>query len=91
MRDYYGEIKLIPPGPGHCPVCAGTHEKDMPHDRDSLYYQFRFRRKYKRFPTWEDAMSHCSEPTKERYREYLKKKGIAPEETGVAPNKTREK
>lgn len=53
-------IKIMPPVPGTCRECATCHEPGMPHDRDSLYYQFRFFCKHGRFPTWMDAMAHCT-------------------------------
>lgn len=46
------------------------------HDRESLYYQYRFYQQQHRWPTWSDAMAHC---TPERQREYVQ----ALEELGV--------
>lgn len=65
------EIKICALTPGRCKVCATAHRPEEPHDRDSLYYQNRFYKKYKRFPTWEDAMSHCTEERKAAFREEL--------------------
>ena len=70
------EIKVLPPRPGVCRICAARHAKDQPHERDSLYYQAMFYRKYRRFPTWEDAMSHCSENVKAAFREELSRRNI---------------
>lgn len=50
--------------PDACPVCGVKHDPNLPHDRDSLYYQYSFRKKHGRWPTWEDAMDHCSEDMK---------------------------
>lgn len=72
--DELSEIKIVAPGPGRCHVCATAHRKEDPHDRDSLYYQNRFFRKHKRFPTWEDAMSHCTEERKAAFRDELKQR-----------------
>lgn len=79
MSDGMEEIRISAPGPGLCPICATKHDERDPHDRDSLYYQNQFRKKHKRFPTWADAMSHCTEMTKAVYREKLAKRGIAVE------------
>jgi hypothetical protein len=49
-----------------------VHDPKQPHDKDSLYYQNWFFKKYKRLPTLEDAMQHCSEEIKEEMR----KKGM---------------
>jgi len=48
-------IKVIPPRPGACAVCAAFHEPNSPHDINSLYYRMKFRRKHGRYPTLEDA------------------------------------
>lgn len=74
-------IRITAPKPGACPICGTKHRKLEPHDRDSLYYQNKFRKKNKRLPTWEDAMSHCSEMTKSAFCEKLKERGIATEDS----------
>lgn len=62
------QIKVLPPRPGVCKQCAARHAADQPHERDSLYYQVKFYRRFRRFPTWEDAMNHCSEEVKAAIR-----------------------
>lgn len=74
--DFVEEIKLIPPVPGSCLACAGKHDPKEPHDKNSLYYQNGFYRKYKRFPSWDDAMSHCTDQCKQRFRKQLQMRGI---------------
>lgn len=69
------EIKVIPPTPGACPMCATRHRPEDPHDRDSLYYQNRFYMRYRRFPTWDDAMSHCTESIKSSFLAELERRG----------------
>ena len=49
------EIKVIPPLPGACKLCAARHRPEEPHDHRSLYYMVRFYQVNKRFPTPEDA------------------------------------
>ena len=78
----FAQIKVLAPGPGVCRICAARHDPDEPHDRDSLYYQNRFRRRHKRFPTWADALSHCDETTRSAWREALIKRGVSSEEFG---------
>lgn len=58
---------LIPPAPGNCPICAYKHEPDQPHNRHSLYYQMAFHQQHGRWPTWADAMAHCSEEVKQAW------------------------
>lgn len=63
----FESIRILPPRPGACKVCAAFHPPDAPHDVNSLYYRTKFHRKYGRYPTSEDAARHCKtdgEPTK---------------------------
>lgn len=76
MSDGMKEIKVVAPVPGSCPICATRHDPKEPHDRDSLYYQNYFRKKHKRFPTWDDAMSHCKESVKKDFKKKLARRGI---------------
>lgn len=46
--------------PGQCPECAVIHEPYEPHDWQSLFYQYSFMEQNGRWPTWDDAMAHCS-------------------------------
>lgn len=64
-------IRILPPLPGTCRVCAARHAKDAPHERDSLYYQVHFYKRWHRWPTWEDAMAHCSDEEKKAKRAEL--------------------
>lgn len=63
------EVKITAPTPGRCKLCATAHRPEEPHDRSSLYYMVRFYQKHRRFPTTEDAMSHCTEERKAAFRE----------------------
>ena len=74
--DSMEEIKIKPPGPRACRICAARHAPDQPHDRDSLYYQNWFRKRHKRFPTWNDAMAHCTDEEKAAFIAELAKRGI---------------
>ena len=73
-------IKIFAPGPGTCPVCAARHKPEAPHDRNSLYYQHRFRRENRRFPTWADAMRHCDGKTRMEWARRLTDLGVPAEE-----------
>lgn len=72
----FEHVMLVPPRPGVCPVCAVDHDLAMPHNRDSLYYQMKFRRRYGRFPTWKDAAANCTPEIKKRFAEEYAKRGI---------------
>jgi len=56
---------LLPPAPDVCQECATKHAPERPHNKDSLYYQMKFQQVHGRWPTWEDAMEHCDENTKD--------------------------
>ena len=69
-------IQILPPMRGTCPICAAMHEAELPHNRNSLYYRMKFRQQHGRFPTWEDAMAHCSEEMKAAWRDDLSRLGL---------------
>ena len=71
---------LMPAKPGTCPQCAVKHEPEAPHNKDSLFYQYYFYNENGRWPTWEDAMAHCSEDVKESVREVLRQHDVKAEE-----------
>ena len=74
---YGGEqIKILPPMRGSCPICAAIHEAALPHNRNSLYYRMKFHQEHQRFPTWEDAMAHCTEEMQAAWREDLAAMGL---------------
>jgi len=68
-----GGMFLLPPKLDVCQECATKHKPEDPHNKESLYYQYAFRAKHGRWPTWEDAMAHCSKFMKEIWREELEK------------------
>jgi len=64
-------INNIPATPGMCMTCGTEHEPELPHNRQSLFYQYKFYDKYGRWPTWNDAMEHCSDEIKALWKEVL--------------------
>ena len=67
------EWMLGPPPPGKCSVCAADHAPDQPHDAQSLYYQYAFYADHGRWPTWADAISHCSPETQAMWKHELQR------------------
>ena len=67
---------LLPCAPDACQECAVKHKPTWPHDKESLYYQMAFYREHGRWPTWRDAMAHCSPRLQELWVEELEKRGI---------------
>jgi hypothetical protein len=45
---------------GQCPECLTEHKPDAPHNKQSLFYQYAFMEVHGRWPTWADAMAHCT-------------------------------
>ncbi len=67
---------LLPCKPGVCQECAVDHAKDFPHDANSLYYQYHFLAEHGRWPTWKDALAHCTEDMRRRSTSVLLKMGV---------------
>ncbi len=72
----FKEMIILPPGPGKCLECAEAHDPRLPHNRDSLYYNMKFRQQHDRAPTWADAIAHCPDDVKAVAIEELAKHGI---------------
>jgi hypothetical protein len=49
-----------------------AHDPAEPHNQQSLYYQMAFRQQHGRWPTWTDAMSHCTPEVQAIWREGLR-------------------
>ncbi|MFT8710441.1 MAG: hypothetical protein ABF820_13525 [Sporolactobacillus sp.] len=71
------KMTLLPPKPGVCQKCAADHDLGQPHNQQSLYWQYWFYDKYSRWPTWEDAMAHCTDEVKQFWIDELKERGVA--------------
>lgn len=67
---------MLPAPQGCCPVCAHKHPETYPHNATTLFYKIKFQREHKRWPTWNDAMSHCTPEMQKLWREGLKKQGV---------------
>ena len=62
--------------PGTCAECAVAHKPEEMHDNRSLPYQYQFANKHGRWPTWEDAIAHCSPEYKEVAMQFLREQGL---------------
>ena len=79
-------FKMLPPASDKCQVCAADkHDDNVPHNRDSLYYQLWFNATHGRSPTWADASILCDTEMKTRLKTYLEKNGIKSEVIGDLP------
>jgi len=50
---HLGAFGLMPAAPGTCPECAVDHPPELPHNQQSLFYQYKFYNDHGRWPTWE--------------------------------------
>lgn len=53
-------LYLLPPAPDKCQACAVKHPPEHPHNQQSLHWQYWFWGQHQRWPTWADAMAHCT-------------------------------
>lgn len=70
-----GGFTMLPAAAGTCPECAVTHELEEAHNKQSLFYQMRFRSQRGRFPTWKDAIAHCAPGVRALWEQELRKRG----------------
>lgn len=66
-----GGLKMLPGPPGSCEWCHVKHPADQPHDWQSMPYQMKFKTLKGRWPTWSDAMAHCSPEVQAVWRKGL--------------------
>lgn len=80
MAPDISEFKIIPgmlpPDPDVCQECAVEHEPEMPHNQQSLFYQYKFYNEHGRWPTWLNSMAHCTEEMQALWRIELLKRGV---------------
>ena len=67
---------LLPAAPGTCQECATSHDPNQPHNQQSMFYQYHFLSKNGRWPTWDDAMTHCDDAMKKAWTDELLKRGV---------------
>lgn len=71
------EGTLLPPPAHLCQKCAVDHTPDLPHNQQSMFWKYWF---YKdsggQWPSWRDAMAHCSEEMKQHWVTHLEARGI---------------
>lgn len=70
-----GAMMLLPAKQGTCPACAVKHTPDEPHDATSLFYQYHFYGLHGRWPTWADAIAHCTSHVQRLWKEALEARG----------------
>jgi len=81
---------LLPPAPHLCQVCASDHPPDMPHNPQSLYYQFKYQIDQGRDVTWLDAWAHCTPDVQDEWRRILVSMGVDVDAGQIVPEKSRQ-
>ena len=75
-HPHLGGFAMLPPKPGACQECAVEHDPRTAHNQQSMYWQYHFYGLHGRWPTWKDAMAHCTEDVKAQWIEQLAKHGV---------------
>lgn len=76
LEEKHGMMMIGRTPPGTCPMCAVKHDPQMPHNKDSMTYQYKFYDLNGRWPTWVDAMAHCTPEIRELWLEALEQRGV---------------
>lgn len=71
---------------GVCPECAVKHPPAEPHNAQSLFYQYKFRSEEGRWPTWKDAVSHCTPEIRAHWERELRRMNAWSEPSTEAPD-----
>jgi len=70
------QFGLVPPSdPNVCQTCATDHPSEQPHNAQSLHYQYAFYGEHGRWPTWRDAVAHCTDDVRVGWERELRKLG----------------
>jgi predicted glycoside hydrolase/deacetylase ChbG (UPF0249 family) len=80
LQEKHGIMMLKRTPEGTCSICAVKHDPRLPHNRDSLAYQYNFYDQHGRFPSWADAMAHCDPAVKAAWTELLEENGVKVDE-----------
>jgi hypothetical protein len=59
-----------------CQVCGVDHDPAIPHNPQSLYYAYTFYAEHQRWPTWRDAMAHCTPEVQTLWSDALIARGV---------------
>jgi hypothetical protein len=71
LKEKHGVMMIGNTPDSTCPMCATKHDPTLPHNLKSLAYQYKFYDENGRWPTWDDAMAHCTDEVKAMWMEAL--------------------
>ena len=75
-KDATWTLMPIDTSDGKCSQCAVMHPPELPHNQESLAYQYSFYAEHDRWPTWADAMAHCDDEVREAWTVALRLQGV---------------
>ncbi|MGC1304776.1 MAG: hypothetical protein WA840_20595 [Caulobacteraceae bacterium] len=81
------QFMLLPPAKGTCIQCGREHDPAQPHDAQRLHYQYSFYGEHGRWPTWIDALTHCTPEIRAAWVARLTELGVDVEGGQLAPAK----
>lgn len=70
-------FKMLPAKPGTCAFCASDHHPRHAHDLTSVFYGVHFKLKWKRDPTWADAVAHLAPGDRAAWKAAMVEAGVA--------------
>ena len=76
LQINYGMEIVGEPPEDTCPLCALNHDSAQPHNLYSLCYQYKFYDQHGRWPTWADAMAHCTPEIQAFWKRELSARGV---------------
>lgn len=56
-----------------CAICGDDHPENFPHNPFGEQYRVWFLERYGRYPSWDDAMTHCSEDVKLSFKQTMER------------------
>lgn len=62
--------------PNVCSQCGADHLPEEAHNQQSLHYQMAFKAEHGRWPSWADAIAHCSPEIRDAWRKLLEERGV---------------
>ena len=70
--DMAKEGILLPPTPDKCQSCAVVHHPAQAHNAQSMFYQYWFYNQHGRWPTWVEAIAHCTPELRAQWERQLR-------------------
>jgi len=84
------KMHLLPCAPEVCQQCAVDHAPEAAHNALSIYYQYKFYGEHGRWPTWKDAIAHCSPEVQAFWEQELRKMDAWTEPSEEVPTANQE-